>query len=178
MDLFTVPTIRFRVLYVFIIVSHARRRIEHFGVTTNPTAAWVKQQVRNATPFGKQPKYLLHDNDSIFTAGCLQAFLSNANIKSVRTAYCSPWQNGICERTVGIIRQEVLNHIIPLDENHLHSILHRYIDGYYNSHRTHQGIGCRTPDIKPRPPKTTIAETKLVSTELLGGLYHTYEKVA
>ena len=178
MDLFVVPTLNFKVLYVFIIISHARRRIEQFGVTANPTATWVVQQIRNAIPFGKQPKYLLHDNDSIFTAEALQSFLSNTNIKSIRTAYRSPWQNGICERTVGIIRQEVLNHIIPINEKHLYGILRQYIYRYYNPHRTHQGIGCQTPDITPCPPKTTVAETELVSTELLGGLYHTYSKVA
>jgi transposase InsO family protein len=178
MDLFTVVTIRFQVLYVLIIMSHSRRRIEQFGVTAHPTAAWVAQQIRNATPFGKQPKYLLHDNDSIFTSMHVQDFLTNANIKSVRTAYRSPWQNGICERAVGIIRREVLDHIIPFSERHLHRVLHQYIHKYYNPHRTHQGIGCQTPDRTPCLPKTTMAETTLISTKVLGGLYHTYTKAA
>ena len=178
MDFFIVPTLRFEVLYVLIIVSHARRRIEQFGVTTNPTAKWVAQQLRNATPFGRQPKYILHDTDSIFTSERVQRFLSNANIKSVRTAYHSPWQNGICERTVGIIRREVLDHIIPTGEKHLSRILHEYIDKYYNPQRTHQGIGGQTPDRMPPMPETTMAGTSLLSAELLGGLYHTYSKAA
>ena len=178
MDFFVVPTLRFQILYVFIIVDHARRRIRKFGVTAHPTAEWTIQQIRDATPFGKQPRYLLHDNDSIFTAENLQGFLSKSGIKSVRTAFHSPWQNGICERTVGIIRQEALNHIIPLDEKHLRYILHQYIHKYYNPHRTHQGIGCQTPEITPSLPRTTMAETSLAPTELLGGLYHTYTKVA
>ena len=178
MDFFIVPTLRFQILYVFIVVNHARRRIEQFGVTAHPTAEWVIQQIREATPFGKQPKYLLHDNDSIFTAGSLQGFLANLNIKSVRTAYHSPWQNGICERTVGIIRHEVLDHIIPLNEKHLQHILQQYIHKYYNPHRTHQGIGGQTPDRTQGPPETTMERTYLSSTEVLGGLYHTYTKVA
>ena len=178
MDFFVVPTLRFELLYVLIIVSHARRRIEHFGVTANPTAAWAVQQIREATPFGKQPKYLLHDNDSIFTAGRLQLFLSNANIKSVRTAYHSPWQNGICERTIGIVRREIIDHIIPTGEKHLWRILHEYIAKYYNPQRTHQGIGGQTPDGMPPMPETLVAGTSLLSTELLGGLYHTYSKAA
>ena len=172
------PTLRFQLLYVFIVVSHARRRIEQFGVTAHPTAEWVTQMVRNATPFGKQPKYLLHDNDSIFTAKSLQGFLSRIGIKPVRASYHAPWQNGICERAVGIIRQEVLNHIVPLDEKHLRHILHQYIYRYYNPHRTHQGIGGQAPDRVPRPPETAMEKTMLISTEILGGLYHAYTKVA
>ena len=152
--------------------------IEQFGVTANPTAEWVVQQIRNATSFGKQPKYLLHDNDSIFMAERLQRFLSNANIQSVRTAYHSPWQNGICERTIGIVRREVLDQIIPVNEKHLSRILREYIYKYYNPQRTHQGIGCQTPDGMPPMPETTVAGTSLISTELLGGLYHTYTKAA
>ena len=176
-DFFIAPTIRFQILYVFIIVNHARRRIEQFGVTAHPTAEWVAQQIRNAT-FDKQPKYLLHDNDSVFTADYFQRFLANRHIKSVRTAYHAPWQNGICERTVGIIRQEILNHIIPINEEHLRKILHQYIFKYYNPHRTHQGLGGQTPYRAKRPSETTMAETSLSSTEILGGLYHTYRKVA
>jgi transposase InsO family protein len=178
MDFLTVPTIRFQVLYVLVIISHARRRIEHFAVTTNPIAKWTVQQLREATPYGKQPQYILHDNYSIFTGYDLQRFLSNANIESVRTSYRSPWQNGICERLIGIIRQEVLNHIIPFSQRHLERILREYVNGYYNPHRTHQGIGCETPDASPRLAETKASDVKLVSKELLGGLYHTYTRTA
>jgi len=178
MDFFTVPTLRFQVLYVLVIVSHARRRIEHFAVTPNPSAEWVAQQIREATPFGHQPKYLLHDRYSDFTAGYFQNFLSNANIQSVQITARAPWQNGVSERLVRILRDELLNHIIPLNQNHLQRILRAYITGYYNPHRTHQGIGCQTPDISPRPAETKAAETKLISHELLGGLYHSYSKTA
>ena len=178
MDLFTVPTIRFQVLYVLVIISHARRRIEHIAVTAHPAASWMVQQLREATPFGKQPKYILHDNDSIFTADHVQRFLANANIQSVRTSFQSPWQNGICERLVGILRQELLNHIIPMNQRHLERILHEYVNGYYNPHRTHQGIGCETPDASPRQAEIKASEVELISTKLLGGLYHTYTRAA
>ena len=75
MDFFTVPTFYFKVLYVLIIISHDRRKIVHFAVTSNPSSAWVAQQIREATPFGKAPKYLLHDNDNIFTSKLLQNFI-------------------------------------------------------------------------------------------------------
>ena len=74
MDFFTIPTLYFKALYVFIIISHDRRKIEHFAVTTNPSSAWVAQQLREATPFGETPKYLIHDNDSILHQSYLKSF--------------------------------------------------------------------------------------------------------
>ena len=178
MDFFTVPTLTFRVLYVFFIISHDRRKIEHFAVTSNPNSAWVCQQIRNATPFGEAPQYLIHDNDSNFTSGEFQTFLKNANIKSKRTGYHSPWQNGICERAVGIIRQELLNHVIPINEKHLNRLLKEYIEKYYNTERTHQGIGCGTPVFKEKPVETKVSEAILSSEAILEGLYHRYNKAA
>jgi putative transposase len=64
-DFFTVPTLRFQVLYVFL-VYHDRRRILHFNVTAHPTAEWTGQQLREAFPFAQFPRYLLRDRDAIF----------------------------------------------------------------------------------------------------------------
>jgi hypothetical protein len=58
-DFFTVPTIRFQVLYVFLVLAHDRRRILHFGVTAHPTAEWTAQQLREAFPWETAPRYLL-----------------------------------------------------------------------------------------------------------------------
>ncbi|HBF36113.1 MAG TPA: integrase [Firmicutes bacterium] len=177
-DFLTVPTLCFKVLYVLMIVSHDRRVIKHFAITSHPTSAWVAQQLRETTSFGMQPEYLIHDNDSIFVSNDLQAFLANTKIRSVRTGFHSPWQNGICERTVGILRRELLDHIIPMNEKHLEYLLKKYIDHYYNPHRTHQGIGRQTPLSSVKRTKTLINKTSLISEPILGGLYHNYHKVA
>ena len=66
MDFFTVPTFRFQVLYVFLVLAHDRRRIVHFNVTAHPTAEWTAQQLREAFPFDQVPRYLLRDRDGIF----------------------------------------------------------------------------------------------------------------
>jgi len=178
MDYFTVPTIRFKILYVLIIINHGNRKIEHFAVTTNPNLHWVKQQLRNATPYGYKPKYLIHDNDPVFVSKDFQLFLSNMGIKSKRTSYYSPWQNGISERANGIIRQELTNHIIPLSQKHVTSLLDDYINNYYNTHRTHQGINCKTPIPLPKYKPSKLENSKLKETPILNGLYHTYDKVA
>jgi hypothetical protein len=65
-DFFTVPTIHFQVLYVFLVLAHDRRRILHFNVTAHPPAEWTGQQLREAFPFDQLPRYLLRDRDSIF----------------------------------------------------------------------------------------------------------------
>ncbi len=149
MDFFTIPTLYFKNLYVLIIINHGNRKIEQFGVTTNPNTEWVKQQMKNATPYDHKPKYLIHDNDPVFVSKDFQDFLTASGIKSKKTAIRSPWQNPIAERAVGIIRQELLNNIIPLNEGHLQKLLHEYIHSYYNTHRTHQGINCKTPILSP-----------------------------
>lgn len=178
MDYLVVPTLRFKLLYVLIIINHATRKIEHFAVTYNPNLEWLKQQMRNATPFDHKPKYLIHDNDPAFICSGFKDFLTTLEIKSKSITAYSPWQNGIAERMNGILRQELLNHIIPINEDHLYRLLKEYICKYYNTNRTHQGINCKTPIPLPLYEPTTIANTKLAATPILNGLYHTYKKVA
>src|SRR5215467_1577085 len=50
MDFFAVPTVTFRVLYCFFVISHSRRKILHFNTTQHPTSAWIAQQIREAFP--------------------------------------------------------------------------------------------------------------------------------
>jgi transposase InsO family protein len=175
MDFAIVSTLKFRVLHVLFIISHDRRKIEHFAVTENPCAKWVTQQMRNCTPFGKQPLYLIHDNDPILTSMNFQGFLSSSNIKSKRIMPRCPWQNGICERLIGIVRRELLDHVIPLNERHLNCLLAEYVE-YYNNVRTHQSISCQTPVKSIQSPKTKAKDTVLRAKPILGGLYHSYEK--
>ena len=65
-DFLVVPTIRFKMLFVFVVLSHARRRVIHFNVTTNPTTQWAAQQITEAFPWDTAPLYLLRDRDKIF----------------------------------------------------------------------------------------------------------------
>ncbi len=82
MDFFTIPTIKFEILYVLVIIHHKTRRIVHYAVTKNPNDAWLKQQLRNATPYEQKPKYLIHDNDPVFLSRDIQNFLHASGIKS------------------------------------------------------------------------------------------------
>jgi putative transposase len=89
MDFFTVPTLTFRVLYVFFVIQHDRRKVLHVNVTANPTAAWVTQQLREAFRFERAPRYLLMDRDSIFSAE-VAGVLGHMEVRPVRTSFQSP----------------------------------------------------------------------------------------
>ncbi len=175
-DFFTVATADFRFLYVFVVMHHGRRRVIHLATTFNPSMDWVIQQLREATPFGRQPKYMFRDNDSIYGHG-VRAFLGSCGIKEVRTAYRSPWQNPYVERFIGTLRRELLDHVIVLGENHLKRLLKEYIQEYYHLARPHQGLEGDTPlPSNIFQPKEHL--TKLVSIPICGGLHHRYELVA
>jgi len=114
---------------------------------------------------------MIFDNDTILTAGKAQSLLANSNIKAKKTSVRSPWQNGICERVIGILRAELLNHVIPFNEKHLKYLLRQYFQKYYHTERTHQGIGCQTPISGDIREKTLSKDIVLDPTPILGGLY-------
>lgn len=127
---------------------------------------------------GIQPKYLIRDNDSIY-GGSVPTFLRNCNIEEVRTAYHSPWQNPFAERVIGILRRELLDHIIPLNECHLHRLLREYIDKYYHPVRTHSSLDHKPPLYDVSVKKSQLSpDDPLESEPILGGLYHSYRAKA
>src|SRR6266436_8020606 len=90
-DFFVVPTATFRVLYVFVVLLHHRRKVVHFNVTDSPTAAWTAQQIVEAFPDDSAPRYLLRDRDSIY-GGEFQRRAKSIGIAEVLTTPRSPWQ--------------------------------------------------------------------------------------
>ena len=125
MDFFTVPTLTFGVLYCFFVIAHDRRRILHCNVTRHPTSAWVSQQLREAFPYDSAPRYLIHDRDATFSAEVL-ATAKDLGVKSNRTSFKSPWQNGVAERFVGNCRRDLFDHVIVLNERHLKRLMNEY----------------------------------------------------
>jgi transposase InsO family protein len=172
-DFFTVPTVAFRQLYVFVMLRHSDRRILHINITINPTAAWTRQQIVEAFPYDEAPKYLLHDRASVFNDD-FRRTLKHLGITDVRTAYRSPWQNPYCERVIGSIRRECTHHLIVLGQRHLLARLEEYVR-YYNGTRPHLSLNRNSPQPhEPDPP----ANGRVVSTPVLGGLHHEYHRVA
>src|SRR5262249_25689935 len=118
-DFFTVPTLRFQVLYVFLVLAHDRRRIVHFNVTAHPTAEWTAQQLREAFPFEQVPKYLLRDRERIFGTDFAKQ-VGDLSIEEVLSAPRSPCQRAYIERVIGSTRRECLDHVIVINEGSLY----------------------------------------------------------
>jgi transposase InsO family protein len=167
---FVVPTERFQLLYVWFVVDHDRRRVIHFSVTTNPTASWVIQQLREAFPSDGALPFLLYDRDSIFSAE-VTSTIRNLGIEPVRTAYRSPWQNPFAERWVGTCRRELLDHVIVFGERHLRRLLADYV-AYYNFERVHTVLG-DSPNGRPSEARPSPS-AKVVALPRVDGLHHRY----
>jgi len=150
-DLFVVPTVTFRMLFVLVILAHERRRIVHVAVTEHPTADWTAQQLRNAFPDHEAPTYLLHDRDAVFAG--VAATIPGMNIQAVRTAPRSPWQNAYVERVIGSIRRECLDHVIVANEAGLQRVLKDYLT-YYMHWRTHLALEKDSPISRLVAPPT------------------------
>ena len=134
LDFFMVPTATFRVLFVFVVLSHARRRVLHFQVTEHPTQEWAMQQIREAFPWQQVPRYLLRDRDAIYGRD-FAALTQDMGMEEVVTAPRAPWQNPYVERLVGSIRRECLDHVIVWNQPALRRILRSYF-AYYQHSRT------------------------------------------
>jgi len=168
-----VPTATFRVLFIFVVLCHDRRRIVHFNVTEHPSAEWTAQQMVDAFPWDTAPRYLLRDRDQIY-GSYFDRRVAGLAIEQVLTAPRSPWQNPFVERLIGSIRRECLDHMIILGERNLRRILRDYLD-YYHSSRTHLSLEKDAPDSRPVEPP---AMGQVVAIPKVGGLHHRYTRLA
>ena len=172
-DFFTVPTIRFQVLYGFLVLAHERRRVVHFNVTAHPTAEWTAQQLREAFPFDQIPRYLLRDRDKIF-GDDFRRQVADMKIQEVLSAPRSPWQRAYVERVIGSIRRECLDHVIVFNETGLRRMLSVYFS-YYHETRPHLSLEKDSPEPrKVQPPELG----QVVAVPQVGGLHHRYERCA
>ena len=174
-DFLPVIDIWFRPLFLFFIVELASRRIVHFGVTCSPTDAWVAQQLREATPFGQAPRFLIRDRDSkygeVFTRVAV-----GSSIEVLKTPYRAPKANAICERFLGSVRRECLDHILVLGEQHLYRVIREYVE-YFNRARPHQGIEQKVPEASSGVPAKQ-GKGKIIAFPVLNGLHHDYQLAA
>ena len=172
-DFFTVPTVSFRLLFVFLVLKHDRRRIVHFNVTEHPTAQWTAQQLVEAFPWDQAPHYLLRDRDAIYGA-TFRGRVHNLGIEEVLIAPRSPWQSPYVERLIGSIRRGCLDHMIIFNERHLKRTLRSYV-AYYHGARTHLSLGKQCPE----PRSVAMPEQgKIFALPHVGGLHHEYRRAA
>ena len=175
-DFLQVSDLLFRPLFAFFLVELGSRRVVHIGVTRHPTDAWVTQQLREATPYGERPRFLVRDNDAKYGAGFARV-AEASGITVVRTPVRAPRANAVAERFLRSVRQECLDHLLLLGEAHLRRALGAYV-AYFNGDRPHQGCGQRVPVPGTRPKHVQPHGGDVVATPVLGGLHHAYRRAA
>src|ERR687885_326820 len=178
-DFCVVVTATFHLLYVFVVMEHATRRILSVNVTAHPTAAWTLQQLREAIPADHSYRFLIHDRDSIFSQQLDQS-IQNLGLRVLKTPVRSPRANALCERLLGTLRQECVDFVIPLTEHHLRRLLAAWVQ-HYNHGRPHMSLGPGIPQpLVPLPAPLQEqrhrwpAHGRIVARPILGGLHHAY----
>ena len=175
-DFLPVTDALFRPLHAFVVVAIESRRVVHVGVTRHPTDAWVAQQLREAIPYDQRPKYLIRDRDSKY--GPTFARVATASgITELRTAYRAPRQNATCERFLGSVRRECLDHVLVLGEAHLRRVLREYV-AFFNQARPHQGLRQHIPSDAVASPVHVERAGTVRAFPVLGGLHHAYQRAA
>ena len=171
-DFLPVTDLLFRPLYAFFVVELATRRVVHVGVTRHPTDAWVAQQLREATPFDQRPRYLIGDNDGKFGATFARV-AETSGIAIVRTPHRAPRANAVCERFLGSVRRECLDHLLVLGERHLARMLGEYVT-YFNRDRPNQSLAHAIPE----PPAGGRGHRAgpVRAVPVLGGPHHSYQR--
>ena len=175
-DFLQVTDLFFRPLFAFFIIELKSRKVIHVGVTRSPTDAWVAQQLREATPYGQAPKYLIRDNDTKF-GSCFARVAKTSTIKILKTPVHAPRANAICERYLRSVRQECLDHLLILHERQLQRVLNAYVV-YFNQARPHQGIQQQIPDPSGSAKTSQDAGNKVIAHPVMGGLHHDYRWAA
>jgi len=193
-DFLTQYTAFFGLACIFVIMEIHSRRIVHVNVTANPTLSWVKQQIREATPWDATPRFLVHDNDGIFGQYGKKVTVENSgrkrsyrchldrwldevmSIKGIPIPYGAPNASPYVERFVRTLREEALDHFMFLGLGHIRRVVTEYVR-YYNCARPSQaihGIPDPYPELQQRPPENG----KLVALPVLGGIHHDYRLAA
>ena len=170
MDLFVVPTVSFRPLYGLLIMGHRRRQILWLGVTSQPTAEWIANQLTAACGWEQIPRDLIRDRDACY-GGLFVRRVHALGIRDHPTSARSPWQNGYAERLIGSIRRECLDHIVVIGEQHLSHVFNCYME-YYNAVRTHLSLG------KDAPNRRAVQKWGRIEVRpVLAGLHHRYVRM-
>jgi putative transposase len=178
-DFCVVVTATFRLLYVFVVMAHATRRILHVNVTAHPTAPWTLQQLREAIPSDCGYRFLIHDRDTIFSQH-LDQRVRALGLRVLKIPPQSPQANAVCERFLGTLRRECLDFVIPLTEHQLQRLLQTWV-AHYNEDRPHMSLGPGIPQ-PPTPVPVPLQarrhwlppHRRIVSRSILGGLHHEY----
>jgi putative transposase len=132
-DVLSVTDLWFRFLFAFFLIELGSRKVVRVGVTRHPTDEWIAQQLREATPCGTRPCYLIRDNDSK-DGPQMARVAATSQIELRKTPVRAPQANASCERFLGSVRRECRDHVLVLHGRHLGRVLREYVE-YFNRAR-------------------------------------------
>lgn len=155
-------------------VELSSRRVLHFGVTRHPSDAWVAQQLREATPYATVPRLLIRDNDRKYGSQSAQV-AKFSQIQVLCTPYRAPCK-AVCERFLGSVRRECLDHMFILSERQWYRVLQEHVT-FFNAARPPQGLQQQIP-VNLRASMEEKREGKIVVIPVLSGLHHDYRRAA
>jgi putative transposase len=166
----------FRSLFAFFIIELKSRKVGHVAVTRHPTDAWCAHQLREATPFGHTPGFLIRDNDAKF-GPLFGRIASGSSIKVLKTPFHAPRANARCMRLLGSVRRECLDHLLIPHEQLLCRVLQAYVT-YFNEVSPHQGLQQQIPVPPAVAGRTEARDGPVMAVSVLGGLHHGYRRAA
>ena len=180
-DFFHVDTVLLRRVYVLVFIEHHTRRLHIAEITAHPDGGWSAQRAREfAMAMGERleaMRLLIRDRGGQFTA-LFDAVFESCGLRILKSPPQAPRANAICERLVGTLRREVLDHLLILNEARLHAVLTEYAV-HYNAVRPHQGIAQRVPEQDPnKPAVATVIDldtARIRRRPILGGLTSEYQ---
>jgi transposase InsO family protein len=180
-DFFHMDTVLGTRLYAMAFLEHGTRRLHVTGVTRHPTGEWATQQARNlAADLGTRVeslRFILRDRDTKYTAS-FDAVFEAEEMDVLLSAPRAPRMNAHCERVIGTVRREVLDHVLVLNDAHARRVLAEYRD-HYNGHRPHRARAQRPPDVVEQPaPVHDLDGRRLLRTRVLGGVINEYRYAA
>jgi transposase InsO family protein len=177
-DWFTIVSLKFHLLYAFVILDLKRREIVHIGVTSHPSAQYAAQSFVEAVSDrdDQAPRFLIRDRDSIYGVEFGRR-VKSCGTRCLLTPRRVPQANAFCERVIGTLRRECLDNLLVLDDLHAERILRAYRRYYHG--RPHRGLRMRAPaGARWLPPARPVPAKAVRSRAILGGLHHEYQIAA
>ena len=177
-DWFTIVTLRFQVLYAFVILDLGRREIARVGVTSTPSAQYAAQTFVEAVcdRDDQAPRFLIHDRDSIYGTW-FRRRVKGFGTRCLATPSRAPQANSYCERVIRTLRRKCLDNVIIVDERHAERVLREYVRYYHG--RPHRGLHTQAPlGARWLPPVRPTPARAVRGVPVLGGLHHEYTVAA
>jgi transposase InsO family protein len=177
-DFFHLDTALGRRLYALAFLEHGSRCLHITEVTAHPTRDWAVQQARNlAADLGTRMeslRFLLRDRDDKYG----EAFDAVFEAEELEVIKSAPRMNAHCERIIGSIRREALDHVLIMGEAHARQVLAAY-QRHYNEHRPHRARNQLPPDAHQQTAIVHDLEgRRLLCTRVLGGIVNEYRYAA